>query len=363
MQQSDRAQIDVVGPDLPGFYCPFESRQHPDAETVQVDTIAWARRVELGDNPQHSEIYARTGSFGACLWYPDAPPDRVQSAAQLASWAILVDDLTDSPTPTGRIEHSPAGIFAHLVRITEDPSCALLPGHNVADALVDIVHRLQTWADPTQMRWFSQTVGQWLLGILWEQDVRRNNLPLTLNEYLVPRNWSMANMFAARIGAMLATPTSSELPDHVLDSPAVRAATEAATMIIVFDNDRYSYAKTLLQGDSHIDLFELVRQEHLGISFAEAVVETIALRDRIMNLYVRLRAQLWPEAGSALKQYLTNLECLFSGNIEFGKAARYSTTGTTTLRVTTTPSDNRLDPVPLPSLRWWWDQLDADRGR
>ncbi|MGW0002877.1 terpene synthase family protein [Nocardia grenadensis] len=364
MQQNNQTPVDVTGSDFPGFYCPFETKRHPDAEALQLDTIAWARRVELGGCPQRSEMYARAGSLGASLWYPDSPRDRVQCAAQLAAWAILVDDLTDSPTPTGRIDRSPADMFARLVRISENPSCALLPGDNVADALVDIVHQLRTWADPTQMRWFSQAVRQWLLGVLWEQDIRRNNLPLTLNEYLIPRNWSMANMFTASVGAMLAGPSSKDLPDHVLDSPAVRAATEAAMVIIVFDNDRYSYAKTLLQGDSHIDLFELVRHEHPGRSFAEAVVETIALRDRIMSLYVRLRAQLRPGAGSALQQYLTNLECLVSGNIEFGKeAARFRTAGTATPRITTTPSDDSSDPVPLPSVRWWWDQLDTDHDR
>ncbi|MGW6333069.1 terpene synthase family protein [Nocardia rhamnosiphila] len=363
MQQSNRAPIDVIGPDFPGFYCPFETKRHPAAEEVQLDTIAWARRVELGGgNPQHSDAYASVGSLGACLWYPDAPRNRVQSGAQISAWTIMMDDLTDSPTPTGRIERSPAEMFARLVRISEVPSCALLPGDNVADALVDIVHQLQTWADPTQMRWFSQAVRQWLLGELWEQDVRRIGLPLTLNDYLIPRNWSMNTMFAATVGAMSVGLSSRELPDHVLDSPVVRAATEAAMTLVVIDNERYSYAKTVIQGDSHIDLFRLVRQERKDMSFTDAVVEVIAIRDRIMQLYIRLREQMWPSAGNGLRQYLKNLEYLVSGNIEFGReAARFRTAGTTTApRITTTPSDNRPDPLPLPSVRWWWDQLSAD---
>ncbi|WP_063034899.1 terpene synthase family protein [Nocardia grenadensis] len=366
MQQSNQTPIDVTGPDFPGFYCPFETKRHPATDVVQLDMIEWARRVELGgNNPQHSDMYARAGSLLASLFYPDAPRERMQTMAYCSAWAIMVDDLTDTAVPTGRIGRNPTDMLARLVRVAEEPSSALLTGEGIAEALADIVHRMRIWADSTQMRWFSESIRQWLLGILWEQDIQHNDLPLTLNDYLTLRYWSMATGLAAGAAAMLANRSSRDLSDYVLDSPAVRAATEAAMTILVIDNERYSHAKTVAQGDSHIDLFHLVRNEHQEMSFTDAVVQVIALRDRIMHLYNRLRAQMWPGAGSGLRRYLTNLEYIVSGNIEFGReAARFRAAGnTTTPRITTTPSDDSSDPVPLPSVRWWWDQLDTDHDR
>lgn len=352
--------VDVLAAKYPPFYCPFEpSGIHPCAEALERATIAWADRVRLcGDDAHRSRRYALTGTMMCALYYPDAPEDRVQSMANYSAWSFLLDDVTET-APVGQRTRDLADLVARLVRISEAPRSGLLGDDALGTCLADAVSGIRRWADPPQMRRFVEGFRTWMFGFLWEASTRERGARLTLNDYLVLRYGSVGATNAAAMAAMLANDHGDDLPARELDSPAVLAATEACLMAGALDNERYSQAKAALEQEQQTNIFEVIRNQNPGMSFDDAIVDAIALRDRILSLYLRLREQMWPHASHGLRRYLRYLEHSFNGNITFGeKAARYRTPHTTPIARSVTPSDPSTEPLPLSSIAWWWDQLD-----
>ena len=169
-----------------------------------------------------------------------------------------------------------------------------------------------------------------------------------------------------------------EVPGAEMDSPAVRAITEAFWMVAASDNDRVSRYKELLGQDDDYNLIDVVRR-NLGCSFENAAAESIALRDRAMTLFMALRHRLSASASTPLRSYLTALCHGIRSNIDWSlRVPRYTRvadeahraawatsgpSGTGTIRIefsgrcTADPSHGSLDPRSFPTIAWWWEQL------
>jgi hypothetical protein len=115
-----------------------------------------------------------------------------------------------------------------------------------------------------------------------------------------------------------------ELSEREWADPVLRAAAEARTLVGTLDNDRYSYFRERDLAVKKHNLVDVLRVDDPSLSFAQAVHAAVALRDRIMCLYLRLREQLRLTAGDDGRGCVAGLDAVGGGNMNFAaKAARY----------------------------------------
>jgi hypothetical protein len=100
------------------------------------------------------------------------------------------------------------------------------------------------------------------------------------------------------------------------------------------------------------------------------VAEAVALRDRVMGLFLRLREQVAAEPGASpgLRRYLDALGHYIVGSIGWmNDAPRYASPrnrnplpvagASWAIRWSEASSDPSTEPPPLRAAAWWWAQL------
>ena len=354
-----------IGWELPSFYCPFNEKLiHPQATDLEQRAVEWVDR--FGIYPDAMErawgLATRSADFSSRI-IPHGEAESVLLFIEWNYWANAVDDWQDSDsTPSNT-----AAIIDHSVRLArtfDAPGASLLPPGPMTMALNDLVARTRAHLGPFQLRRFTEGARDWLLGASWQTANAERGVMPSLND-------------AAAVGALANGTRFSltwsdvanriNLPADLLYSPPVQAVTEAAGFIVSADNDLFSYNKDDLQEPWEQNLINVLAHHH-HCSPREALPEAIALRDRVMTLFIRLRAQLTRYADEQLIPYLDALQHYIAGSIEWQNLApRYASPRNrnhlpvegVSFDVTwrDTPSDPRTEPPPIPALAWWWQCL------
>lgn len=99
--------------------------------------------------------------------------------------------------------------------------------------------------------------------------------------------------------------------------------------------------------------------------------DAVAMRDRLMHLFLRLREQMLPQASQELRSYLICLGNAIRGNIDWQlKVPRYTSLsdyssppilGQTFSAECIDKPDISNAPLPFPAISWWWDYLNPTR--
>ncbi|MFI5619780.1 hypothetical protein [Streptomyces sp. NPDC051567] len=356
-----------IGRPLPPFYCPLPLEPglvHPRAKELEERAVEWVDAFGL--YPDATErawgLATRSADF-SCRIVPRGEVEPLLLFIEWNYWANAVDDWQDS----GAAEIRTAAVADHgvrLLRTLEAPGAAVLPDGPMTRALVDLVTRTHAVLTPFELRRFTEGTRDWLLGAAWEAaNAERGAMP-GLADFAAMGTLANGTRFSLTWSDAA---NGIRLSPEVLYAPPLRALTEAAGFVVSADNDLFSYDK-----DDHVEPWEvnlvnvLARQE--GCTPREAVPLAVALRDRVMSLFVRLRGQLADGAGEPLARHLEALGHYVAGSIAWqDRAPRYAAPRNRNelplpqahfaVRFTTTPSDGRQGPPPLPALAWWWEQL------
>jgi hypothetical protein len=114
-----------------------------------------------------------------------------------------------------------------------------------APALHDIADRFRQLGTPVQFQRFVAAHRGWLTGVAWQiANQARGRLP-DLDDYVTMRLHSAGGEPTL---AMLEIANRQEIPAAEMDSPAVRALTEMAILVMSLDNDRHSLIRELERG-------------------------------------------------------------------------------------------------------------------
>ncbi|MEU9147368.1 hypothetical protein [Streptomyces sp. NPDC048349] len=356
-----------IGWQLPPFYCPFnEGLIHPKAAELEERATQWID--DFGIYPDATErawgLATHSADFTSrIIPYGDVEP--VLLFIEWNYWANAVDDWQDSGSTATRT----ADIADHsmrLVRSIEAPGSGLLPPGPLTEALEDLVARTRALLTPFQLRRFTEGTRDWLFGAGWQTSNAERGVMPSLNDFAAMRMSVNGTRFTL---TWCDAANGIRVPAEVLYSPSVQALTDAAGFIVSCDNDLYSYNKEDHQEPWEQNLLNVVARHH-GCTPREALVPAVALRDRAMTLFVRLREQLAGGADEQLGRYLDSLGHYVSGCIEWQNLApRYASPRNrnelpvegASYEITwrDTPSDPSLEPLPIPAIAWWWQQLDG----
>ncbi|GAB2737077.1 hypothetical protein GCM10027174_07630 [Salinifilum aidingensis] len=344
---------------MPPFYCPIDPALHPDVDTIEKQAISWIDDIGMYEDATRRRhvIKSNSAEFFA-RFAPSGIAENVLLAAKWVYWGFAFDDVRCDNGPLSARPEEFVAVAGRVQRVLEAPHSLDAAEDPYLRALHDIGLAMRRQATPTQVRRFIDAHRAWLHGVAWQIGNQARGVRPPLNDYLAMRLGSSGGFPTM---ALLEIANGAEVPDGEMDHPAVRAASEAAVLTAGLDNDLHSYRRE--QRDRHADQNIItVLVENEGHSAEEALTEAVALRDRMMQVYLRLREQLLPDAGPELRTYLSCLGAGIRGNIDWGlRVPRYTAhdgPGESGhpgwARV---PSDPDPTAPALPAISWWWQHV------
>lgn len=362
----DDAHPSRIGWKLPPFYWPFEKDPiHPKAAEMEERAVAWIDSSGLYPNSTERAWGLATRSVDfTCRIIPYGDVEPMLLFAEWNYWAFAVDDWQDSdsgPAHTASVVDQ----GTRLVRTLEAPGSGLLPAGPHTAALEDLVARTRAMLTPFQLRRFTEGVRDWVFGAAVQAANAERGVMPSLNDFAATRISVGGTRFLL---TWCEAANGIEVPAEVLYSAPVQALTDAAGFIVACDNDLFSYNKEDHHEPREQNLLNVLALHH-GCTPAEALPAAYALRDRSVTLFARLREQLARDAGEQLGRYLSALGHWIAGNTEYhNRAPRYTSPrnrnalpdegASYDITWTRTPSDPSVEPLPVPALAWWWQQLD-----
>lgn len=335
------------------FYCPVDAAIHPDVARVEQRAIGWIDSIGLYDDEHERKrlLGTKSAEFYARL-APYAQEDGLQTAVRWVYWGFVFDDVR---CDAGAYSGDPEAFLAMagtVQRALEAPWREVVDDR-FAVSLQDIGRGMAECATPVQVRRFADAHRAWLYAVAWQIANRARGRMPGLDEYTTMRLHSAGG---APTIALLEIANGAEVPGAELDSPAVRALTEMAICVAGWDNDIYSHRKETSEDHTTQNLVNVLAH-HRGLVPDDAVDHAVALRDRVMTRFLRLRERVAARPGSeALRAYLDCLGHAVRGNIDWAiEVPRYH--GMPHPGWAAEPTDASPEPLPIPAIAWWWDDL------
>ncbi|MEU3724914.1 hypothetical protein [Streptomyces sp. NPDC031705] len=355
----------LLGTQLPAFFCPLQrDLLHPQAKQVEERAVEWVDAFGLYPDPVERAwgLATRSADF-SCRIIPDGDVEALLLFTEWNYWANAVDDWQDS----GSEEVGAGAVVEHgvrLLRTIENPGASVLPEGAMTRSLVDLVVRTHAMLSAFELRRFTEGTRDWLLGAAWRAARAEAGSMPGLNDFVAMGPLANGTRFSMTWSDVV---RGARPPVELLYDPALTALTDAAGFIVSADNDLFSYDK-----DDHLEPKEInlvnVFAHQENCSPAEAVPLAVALRDRVMVLYIRLRARLAQGADAELRSCLRALDHYVAGCIAWqSRAPRYASPRNRyglpveearfTVRFADAPSDAATEPPDLPALAAWWQWL------
>ncbi|MEV7423524.1 MULTISPECIES: terpene synthase family protein [unclassified Streptomyces] len=343
------------------FYCPVPPARHQSVEVLNDQTVRWMLQQRLDTDEQQIKRLAVCdfgGLTASTMPYGQLEPLTLMSKFHAVLFS-LDDGVCDESAATADLL---AQETSRIMRAVESPDAGSPNDSPHTAALRRLRVELERYASPRQLRRMTEAMRVYTSGLVWEASWRgRSELP-SLDDYVTL--WMRAIGMAPST-AMIEIVGGFSVTDEDLHDPRVRALTEITWTLVSWDNDLYSRNKELERADDNLNLIDVVCQEQ-DCEPQRALVRVVTMRDRIMVLFDRLSAQVLDGANEELRRYVTGLGQFVRGHLDWASACpRYAvpsgpkaTPGGWWKRQ---PADNSLEPLPIPTIAWWWDQLEPVR--
>lgn len=342
--------------EVPTVWCPIPEGRHPRWESLHDDAVDWMTRLGVYRDEAHRLRNAASGAGElAARVAPGGTDDGLRVYTRFLMWLFSFDDAYCSEGAFGRRPEDLVVVTGRMLRVAETPAPALMFGDDPwIGALRDIRLSLDSVASPAQVSRWVMGLRMYLFSQVWEASHRSRGTVPELNDYLAMRIFSGSLDVCA---SLLDVVSGREVDAHELRRPDVRALTEMMAILVSLDNDIMSYHKEASRsGDPQRVLDLLMRRE--GCTLGEALQSAVRMRDRILVRYLALRDEVANAADPALLLYLRGLDGWIRGNLDWGRTcARYLHPDdpiTLPTDFAPTPTDGSPEPLPIPSIAWWW---------
>lgn len=355
---------------LPAFWCPIGSPVHPSLAKIEAEALAWLDRTGLAPGKADRAwcVASHAAEFSARLG-PHAPERLVLLFARWNYLKFAVDDARlDHGGPGDRTPDLVDFAFRAL-RTVESPGAGMLGGPAGA-ALADLAARTRRAVSPGQLQRIADGLRDCLLGVTWQARDSAHGVMPSLADYIAGRLSDVGGRFDAAFVEVL---SGAEIPADIRYADAYRALTEAAGFIVACDNDLISYAKEMAMrapGAPPPPNIITVMMQHASCDFPAAVTRAMALRDQVMDFFLRARETVVRGGDPGLRRYLRGLGHFIAGHLHWSdRAPRYACPRTgdelppavTSLGLTWRdgPAFRTAGPPGIPSIDWWWQIAPA----
>jgi Terpene synthase family 2, C-terminal metal binding len=360
------AESVVYQVEIAPFFCPIEPVMHPLVQDMEEASAHWAMRMGLCQTEAQLARWRSTHAAAFCAGInPQGIAERLQIAVDWMYWVFIFDDQYCDESSSTSDPARLVPVASRLLRILETQDAALCGQDPHLLGLCDLVRRYRELGTAVQARRWTAAHYLWLFGVIQQNTHRAHGGPTSVDDYIATR---IHDCGAPTAQAMFEFVNGAEIPGSEMDSLPVRAINELFGLIGALDNDRVSRHKEILGQHDTNNLIDIIARCE-NRSEQDAARQMIAHRDRLMCLFLRLRDQLVHDASAPLRTYLTSLGHCIRSNIDWSLTVpRYNTLYaqdgiTPTARITLAshctdqPTDESLEPLPWPSVAWWWTQL------
>ncbi|MEV7084978.1 hypothetical protein AB0O07_03585 [Streptomyces sp. NPDC093085] len=339
------------------FYCPVPPARHRSGKALNERTLRWMRHQRLDEDERQLARLA-VCDFGG-LAAATMPYGRLEPLTLMAKLHALLFSLDDAVCDeSGATADLLAQETSRLMRALEAPDVRGADDSPHTAALRRLRRELERYATARQLGRFTEAMRVYMSGLVWEASWRRAPGLPSLDDYVTL--WMRAIGMAPST-AMMEIVGGFTVSDDALRDTRVRALTEITWTLVSWDNDLYSRNKELARADDDLNLIDVVRQEQ-GCDTHQALVRVVAMRDRVMVLFERMAREVTREADEGLRQYVRGLRQFVRGHLDWASACpRYATPSAP--RTPTggwwkpAPADDSTEPLPIPTIAWWWGQL------
>ncbi|MFE1793707.1 terpene synthase family protein, partial [Streptomyces sp. NPDC059525] len=235
-------------------------------------------------------------------------------------------------------------------------------GHDDPDpwtrAWAAAIDDLRACALPAPWQRAQDGIRAYALGCVHEASLRRTASLPPLDHYL-PFRYALAS--GRWMASLVEIAGEFDLPPHEIASPLVQAAQETALTAAFLDNELLSRGKEEARGEYDCGLIPVLLAESGPRTLQEAVDDAAALRDRVMDLHLRLAAAaVRADAGPRTRDYVDLLGRASAGITTFSRdTLRYTTPHQRKPPMTSHPTPPRRGPCRsrLPPQIGRWTQL------
>ncbi|MCX4511214.1 terpene synthase [Streptomyces sp. NBC_01619] len=344
---------------VPPLYAPIPPAVHPRHAAIDARTAAWADEFDIGSKEWRSRLTRQDLGKFASMILPEGDEEVVSLLSDFCLWLFGVDDGYCEEGDLGDKPGELAEALLRLLRIAQNPEVPMLIGDPLAEGLRDLTRRVSRYGTALQTGRWVATLSEYFFGVVWEAKFRARNEVPGLSDYAHMRIYDGATTV---VQPFLEMGNGFELQPHERDSKAVRAAGEMTSFITTWDNDICSYHKESRSSAYYLNVIRVLTHTY-GISPDEALPIAIAQRDRVMSLFLRLRARLEAEGSPQLRTYLGNLSHFIRATQDWSiTSLRYTTPDDPAClpsAFTDKPVDDSSDPLDIPSISWWWSLIPA----
>ncbi|MCC5578853.1 hypothetical protein IMZ11_24815 [Microtetraspora sp. AC03309] len=303
---------------IPALTCPFPSEVNPYVEEVDRDTLAWLAASGMIEGTENLGRYgaARYGWLGART-YPYAARELCQLVTDWCVWLFAFDDaFCESDRAAAEIARE----LPLFISVIDDLGDGEHVGNVFARSLLEIKTRIAATGNGDQLdRWRAMTK-DYLFAQVWEAANREQDVVPTFDDYIVMRRRTGAML---TVFALIDVAAGSCLTPGEWRHPDVRAITEHANDVVVWDNDLISYAKETAGPNIHNNMVSVLRR-HKGCSTQEAMDLIGGMRNDAVAGMVALKPRLDALGSAGVAAYVRGLEYWISGSVDYSlTSSRY----------------------------------------
>ncbi|WP_433240964.1 4-epi-cubebol synthase [Streptosporangium sp. CA-135522] len=300
---------------------------NPYVEQVNTETLKWLVESGMLDDAEAVERY-RQAKYGwlSARTYPYAEHHTLRLVTDWCVWLFAFDDaFCESDRRAAEIARALPQFYAVLEDLEE--------GQELDDAfarsLLEIKGRIASYGDPDQLDRWRGVTKDYLFAQVWEAANREDEVVPPLEDYLFMRRRTGAML---TVFALIDVASGRRLTSDEWRHPAVRAITESANDVVVWDNDLISYAKESDGGNARNNLVNVLAR-HRHYSRQQAMEEIGEMRNRAIADMVAVRPSLEALGSEAVLAYVRGLEFWISGSVDYSlTSSRYTVAGQRTAR-------------------------------
>ncbi|MCS7483773.1 hypothetical protein ACFFQW_46415 [Umezawaea endophytica] len=349
--------VRTAAPEVPPLYCPLPSAVHPLAADIGRRSIAWLDELGVLEQEGLRENLIRTrAAEWACRIAPFGNEERLQI---VSDWTHLGFAIDDCRFDAGALVGQPEVLIPLMMRLMPNLDHPEVAADDPFSAgFRDLSARARAAAPAAVVRRWVEGNMEWFFAVACLTSYRVSGSMPSLADYvnLGPRDRAMR-----LTGSLIEIAEGTYLPDEDRERPEVRAATQAANMLVTIGNDLYSLSKETEHDVLESNIVGVIAHED-GCDAPEAVRRTVALHDRIMCRYLRLRRGIEARGSEPVRRHLSQLDHLVRGNLEWSAhVPRYRGAEhgeRTSSPWADVPSDAEPTAPPIPGIAWWWDEVE-----
>ncbi|MGS2763055.1 terpene synthase family protein [Sinomicrobium sp. M5D2P9] len=311
---------------IPRLYSPFPSFINTHVKETHEHNMQWLQQHNLFPDKESYNLYdSQYHTYLMARMCPTAEKELLFAIADFSSLLFIVDD--DLEKKTG---HKVASVQSRqaLEKFISTSVSVMKgrkkiqtePGKEIFSALADSSMRLYAFGGKRWHDNFIQSFADTFNAAIWElENVAKGYCP-TLEEYMKYRSFFAGANLATDMAEIVA---NINLPEEIMQHPAVQQLLKLSRNLVSFANDMFSLSKEIVQNntnDKHNLVF--IMQEKYNLSLEEAILKAAEFHDEQAREFISLSSDL-PVFGAGIdkeiSRYITALTYVVKGNIDWSE--------------------------------------------